>query len=79
MPEPTSGLWLLVVLWLVNSDPLPTVTGTGLVANEVFRTLPACIARIPHYDEIVRRQFVSPGPVVCWPTALALTPTRETR
>ncbi len=57
--------WVVVVLWLMGDQRLPTQTGGMLQGREVFLTEAACVAAIPGYKAAVLRDFGEPGVVAC--------------
>ncbi len=59
--------WVVLVLWLVGDERLPTTTGTLLQARETFPSEAACVAAIPHFQEVVLHDFGAPGVIACTP------------
>ncbi len=59
--------WVVVVLWLMGDQRLPTQTGGLLQGREVFLTEAACVAAIPTFQAAVQRDFGEPGVVACAP------------
>lgn len=57
--------WVVVVLWLMGDQRLPTQTGGLLQGREVFLNEAACVAAISSFKAAVAREFGEPGVAVC--------------